>query len=116
MDIKKKIDFICNDGKRYEVKFLYGSKLLFTKRQSEVLKKDDIILVFKKDGFHTKFLWGEREKAIFGIHIYDSSKYGFAIKISKEVKKMLNEIKIHHRETYEDIVKRLILDHKEFEK
>ncbi|MCP8315537.1 MAG: hypothetical protein H3Z51_01555 [archaeon] len=34
------------------------------------------------------------------------------IKVSEETKKVLDEIKIHPRETYEDVIKRLIEEHK----
>ncbi len=30
------------------------------------------------------------------------------IRISKQTKKLLDEAKLHHRETYEDVIKRLL--------
>jgi len=35
-----------------------------------------------------------------------------SIRISKHVKKQLDGVKIHHRETYEDVIRRLIQEHK----
>ena len=39
----KSPDFICSDGKRYEVKIIFGKNILFYPTQIKSLKKNDII-------------------------------------------------------------------------
>lgn len=102
-------DFVCQDGKRYEVKRLYGNKLLFTKDQVEVLKDTDIILVFDKEELKNKFLWKDKDKSIFNIFIYDSNKGISTIRVSKQTKARLNKFKSHPRQSDEEILDLLLI-------
>ena len=106
--IRKTPDFICNDGKRYEAKFLYGNRLLFSKSQIPSLKDNDSIIVFDRNKFVSEFKWKDREKTIFKIEIINYLEGTDTIRISSEIKKILDDIKIHPRETYQDIIERLI--------
>ena len=55
-------DFVCEDGKRYEVKYLYANKIIFNGYQSTKMKNEDIVIVFDNRGFCDEFLWGDRDK------------------------------------------------------
>jgi len=60
----KNPDFICNDGKRFEIKRVYGrNELLFTERQMKELEGTDIILAFNSERKELigEFLWSEKE-------------------------------------------------------
>ena len=96
-------NFICTDGKRYEVKLLYGKKLLFY--QSKQLKPDDTILVFNRKGYVTHFLWKDRDKILFSINIISVNTEW--IKVSVDVTNILNKIK-RHKENYNDVLKRIL--------
>ena len=103
-------DFMCNDGKRFEVKFLYGNQLLFSKLQILVLKADDLILVFNRDRFISEFKWKDRRKSVFEIKIVDYGSDNKIIKINKETQKKLNDMKIHPRQSYEEVIQMLIIN------
>ena len=80
--------FVCSDGKRYEVKFLYGDKILFTEKQVESLKDNDIILIFNKKKFIDKFLWKDRSKIHLEIHI---PKKPVSLSLTDEAEQMLRD-------------------------
>lgn len=65
----KSPDFICSDGKRYEIKILYWKKIIFHSTQVRQLKDGDIILVFDKGQCVTEFKWKERDKSPYKIKI-----------------------------------------------
>ena len=108
-DIKKNgkqtPDFICSDGKRYEVKTVYGNRIVIFDHQYESLKPTDIILVFDKKGFVTKFLWKDKSTTKINVRINNVTPL---IGISKETKTELDNLKEYPIETYSDVVKRLI--------
>ena len=56
-------DYVCADGKRYEVKFLYGDEILFYSAQVGKMRDDDEILIFDRDKFIAKFKWKDRKKS-----------------------------------------------------
>ncbi|MBC8521368.1 MAG: hypothetical protein H8D26_05195, partial [Methanomicrobia archaeon] len=61
----KNPDFICTDGKRFEVKRIYGrNELLFTQKQMKELQNDDKILVINTEikKLSDEFLWSEAQK------------------------------------------------------
>lgn len=99
-------DFICMDGKRYEVKFLYGNKLIFSHVQSKILKNKDLILVFSRDNFVNEFLWGNRDKTPFEIKILPDSPFT-KIQIDKELVNRLIKLK-EMGDTYSDVIRRLL--------
>ncbi|GAJ18817.1 unnamed protein product, partial [marine sediment metagenome] len=87
-------DFICSDGKRYEVKFLYNDKVIFYSTQIKNLKPNDIILVFDRDKFKAKFLWKEREKSFIKIKIVEKEVLTKELNVLKTKlnKKTINEV------------------------
>lgn len=99
-------DFICLDGKRYEVKLLYGNNLIFYHSQIKDLKNEDTILVFDRDRFLTNFLWGERNNTSFNIKIVQVE--GTTIQIEKNTLNKLKKLRITKRETYDEILNRLM--------
>lgn len=103
-------DFVCFDGKRFEVKKLYKKDraLSFSSSQIKQLKDTDIILVFNDEELVYKFLWKDRKKIPYNIHIKNVSK-NTSIPISFEVKETLRKLKRHSKETYGEIIKRIIL-------
>jgi len=88
----KSPDFICNDRNRYEVKFLYGSLILFSKKQIETLQPNDIILVFDDKLLKDKFSWKNKEKSLFKIHCPQRGD-PTTITIEVETRKLLNRLK-----------------------
>jgi hypothetical protein len=70
-------DFMCTDGKQYEVKKVYCNTLIFTDLQLKTLNSDVIILVFDNENFVSSFFWGKRENEKFKIVniIYKSKNY-----------------------------------------
>lgn len=65
-------DFICSDGKRFEVKHLYNNVILFYSTQISRLKPTDTILVCDNDRFISKFLWKNKNNVKFIIKIQNS--------------------------------------------
>lgn len=106
----KSPDFICSDGKRYEIKIIVGKSISFFPIQIKSLKKEDIILVFDKEKFITKFFWKERRKRFpFNILL----KKEITIQIPKEILDKLKSFKIAPRETYTEVIKRIFQENKE---
>ena len=66
-------DYTCADGKRYEVKFLYGDEILFYSTQIEKMKDDDEVLIFDRFKFIIKFKWKDRKKSHIKIRIVDNT-------------------------------------------
>lgn len=100
-------DFICQDGKRYEIKFLYGNRIIFYSTQIKNLKDNDIILVFDRTKLITKFLWKDREKISIDVQIVEI-KDRTTIQIEKKTLEKLKKLRITKRETYDEILNRLI--------
>ena len=100
-------DFTCTDGKRYEVKLAYGNKLLFWNTQVPKLKENDTILVFNKNTFITKFLWKDRYNSSFDFKILEVEQKP-KIMVEEDTKMILDKCKIYDRETYDDILRRLL--------
>jgi len=100
-------DFVCADSKRYEVKFLYGDKLIFSYIQSKTLKDDDIILVFDRDKFISKFYWKDRDKTNFNVYIM--KPVGTSMQVDTETLEKLKQLKITKRESYNEIINRLMV-------
>jgi len=65
-------DFTCTDGKRFEIKKLYGNKLIFYSNQIKYLKDMDVILVFNDKGYVFDFLWKEKDTICFNLKIVDT--------------------------------------------
>ncbi len=103
----KSPDFICNDGKRYEVKFLYGGRIIFYDTQIKNLKEQDIILVFDRSNFVTKFLWKDKNKISLNIQVIEQTGQT-TINIRKITLEKLKILRITKRETYEEIINRLM--------
>lgn len=64
----KNPDFVCSDGKRFEVKRVYGKNdLLFSERQINELRSDDTVLVFdtERKELIGEFLWLEKTTRFF---------------------------------------------------
>jgi len=100
-------DFICSDGKRYEVKLVRGNQILFTKLQLDTLQPNDIVLVFNESGLKSEFLWKDRQKSGYRIHSFDYSGYRTVL-IEKDIADALKSIRLTERESYNEILKRLI--------
>jgi hypothetical protein len=105
----KSPDFLCKDGKRFEVKSIMAkskAKLFFFDLQLDILKNKDIIIVFNKGKFIAEFEWGNKENSKFVIvsHRLHDEKVA---KLEKEMsegdtdeaglifKKVINVFKIH---------------------
>lgn len=67
-------DFLCKDGNRYEVKYLYINKIVFSNKQVKKMKDSDVVLVFSDFGFVKEFLWKDRNISGFKISISDIPK------------------------------------------
>lgn len=80
-------DFICSDGKKFEVKRLNGRTIIFSDKQSRTLTSDVTILVFNNTECISSFLWGEREKSQIKIIISNPRKE--IILISRDLRKKL---------------------------
>lgn len=102
----KSPDFICHDGSRYEVKFLYGDKLIFSKKQTDILKPSDNILVFDRKGFVKQFQWKSRKKTSFQIKVISSENMR-KIELERDVAEKLIHLK-KVGDTYSDVIKRLL--------
>lgn len=100
-------DFICQDGKRYEVKFLYRNKIIFYTTQIKNLKDDDIILVFDRTNFITQFLWKDRKNISIDIKIVETSNQT-SIQLRNDTLEKLKFFKDYKRETYDDLLNKLM--------
>ena len=89
-------DFHClSDGKKYEVKFLYKDKILFSVVQTKLLLNSDIIVVFNRDGeFVEEFEWKNRNKAKVIVHIFESTRVMIAV--DPETKEMFRKLDFPH--------------------
>lgn len=100
-------DFICQDGKRYEVKFLYGNSIIFYSTQINSLKDNDIILVFDRRGFVTKFLWKDKKNTPLDIKLIEQDDRT-TIQIESETLKRLKMFKIVKKESYDELINRIM--------
>ncbi len=100
-------DFICQDGKRYEVKFLYANKIIFYDAQVKSLLEDDIILVFDRDKFILKFLWKDREKVLLNVY-FVKQKNKTSLQLNIETLERMKKIRLTKRESYNEIIDRLL--------
>lgn len=105
-------DFICPDGKRFEVKLLYRNTILFYPNQILQMKEEDCVLVFDRDKFVSFFLWKERDKSYIKIKTIGGNLS--LIRISVDTKNQLNKLKLTHSETYEEILQRLLKEKSEW--
>ncbi len=103
-------DFICEDGKRYEVKFLYGDRIIFYSTQLKNLRDSDVVLVFDKTKLITKFLWKDRKKIAINIKIVEQNERT-TIQIERKTVEKLKKIRIAKRESYDEIINKLIKDY-----
>jgi hypothetical protein len=103
----KSPDFICQDGNRYEVKYLYGNNLLFSEKQTKSLQDDDIILVFDKKEHRAEFKWKDRKNTMFTFK-YNCQKDITSIQLNKSTIEKLKKIRLVKRESYNDVICRLI--------
>mgnify|MGYP001400236515 CR=1 FL=1 len=100
-------DLICLDGKRFEVKFLYGNSLVFYSTQLKDLKDDDTILVFNKDELVTKFNWKDKDSISFNI-IVENLDNKTSIQLEDTTIEILKTLKLTSRDTYDEIIVRMI--------
>ena len=103
----KSPDFICLDGKRYEVKFLRGNQLIFYSKQIRDLNPEDNILVFDRKEFITEFMWGDRDKTAFDIKTIGMDNLT-TIQINEKTLQKLKKVRLTNRESYNDVINRLI--------
>lgn len=101
-------DFTCVDGKRFEVKFLYGNQLLFSVVQEKQLKDDDIILIFNRKGYFNQFNWVDRNKVMYNIKISNPNEGMTTVKLDKKTIEKLKQYGFMG-ETYDDLICRLLL-------
>lgn len=100
-------DFICLDGKRYEVKFLYANKIIFYSTQIKKMKDDDNILVFDRNGLIIDFLWKNRNKISFNIQIIEVDESKMKVELDTDiVNELIKRKKV--RDTYSDIIRELL--------
>ena len=107
----KSPDFICSDGARYEVKYLYRNAVIFYSTQLKSLKETDIILIFNNAGFVYKFLWKDRDDIHFKIKIVNISDTLVKVQLDKDIVSALIKLK-GVGDTYSDVVRRLLRDAK----
>ncbi len=100
-------DFICRDGERYEVKYLYGKRLLFTESQIKNLLPKDKILVFNRSGFVDEFLWRNKDSVIYEIHSHNPNKGRSTLVVSQEFRNWLETLG-QFGDTHEAILRRVI--------
>jgi len=107
-------DFICNDGKRFEVKALYVNSIMFSQQQMNSLNDDDFIIVVdtNKKMVVSYFRWHNRDIKKFKIYV---PKNDFIdLKISKETHikffkaKNLAEFKNEGKVTVSDFIEELL--------
>ncbi len=103
-------DFVCKDGRRFEVKFLYGRQILFSFPQTKQLQEEDVILVFDRKELKDQFKWGEKQKSLFNIKVLEYDENATTIRLGKETIKMLQNFKLGPRESNEDVILRLMID------
>jgi len=82
-------DFVCADGKRYEVKRLYGKNIFFGETQMRSLRKEDLILIFDKKRLVSKFKWGRPKECLFYLKVLESNKH--SITIDEDVLRLLKD-------------------------
>jgi len=82
--------FVCTDGKRFDSRFLYGKKILFSAKQSKSLRPDDVIIVFDRDKFVSNFLWHDRFACPFVVKIMD--EHLKTVFVSDHVKKEIRKL------------------------
>jgi len=99
-------DFICSDGKRYEVKFFNGGQIMFTTNQIKSMKDDDIVIVFDKDGYIGEFEWADREAFFIKIRYWKANTDPKVV-VTPETKKALNAIGAFE-DTYDSIIQKLL--------
>ena len=87
-------DFICSDASKYEVKFLYGSKIIFYNNQFEQMQDEDWVLVFDENKFIMDFKWKDRNTIPITIKLIKSDTTTKTIRISDQVWKQLTQLKL----------------------
>lgn len=95
-------DFICSDGKRFEVKRLSGNKVLFSVKQSKKLRQDDTVLVFDGLKIVDTFKYGSGGK--YKIH-FMKSKVGYKIKLEE---KYVSFLESHPEINLDGVVKKAL--------
>ncbi len=107
-------DFICNDGKRFEVKALYVNSIMFSQQQMNSLKDDDFIIVVDTNNKKIVgyFKWKDREKEKFRIYVPKQNYSGIKIDEETHTKffkaKNLAEFKSEGRVTVSDFIEELL--------
>lgn len=98
-------DIICSDGKRFEVKYLYGNKLIFYNTQVKSLLPEDIVLVFNNKELVTSFKWKEKQK-LKNIKLVIVGENRVRIEIDEDILLTINSLKKNTQETYSDVLRR----------
>ena len=107
-------DFICNDGKRFEVKALYVNAIMFSKQQMNSLKDDDFIIVVDTNNKKVIecFKWKDREEKNFKIYVPKQEYQNMKIEEETHVKffkaKNLAEFKNEGKVTVSDFIEELL--------
>jgi hypothetical protein len=96
-------DFICRGGKRYEIKKLYGNKIIFYSNQTKILKDEDFILVFDGDKIKDSFQWKDKDKSLF--EIIEVNKNCCIVLIEEDTHKQLKELagELYHKKLSETV-------------
>lgn len=80
---RKTPDF-TTESQEYEVKKIYGSQLIFYDTQIEKIKEDTVILAVNEIAVEKEFLWKDRDKQPYKIHIEDTAKKGRIVRIDRK--------------------------------
>lgn len=99
-------DFEANDGSRFEIKRLYGNKLLFYGKQYKSLKPADWILVFDGEKIIHQFQWKDLKKQDFAFTLV--TEKSTIARIEKDLKEHIESKRIYQKETFSDILRRLL--------
>ena len=100
-------DFVCSDGKRYEVKFLYGNQILFYNKQIPSMKDEDMVIIFNRNQFISQFKWKDRYNQPIKIKIIILQENKTKVEIETEILNQLIKLK-NVGDTYSDIIRRLL--------
>ena len=106
-NVNKSPDFICSDGRRYEVKSLQKfNRIDFQTSQTKKLKNSDTILVFDEKRLVKEFLWKDRKKQKFHFNILNTEDKS-SISLPKSTKEALKGLRLYERESYAEMLSRL---------
>lgn len=97
-------DFICPDGKRYEVKQLLGNSIRFHPHQIAQMLDEDFVLIFDDSGFVSYFQWKDRGDSFIKIGIDGGCLE--SIRISESTYQELLSRRLVLSETFDSVIQR----------